>query len=106
MIAQLVKTALGRSGHSVETCDDGQEVLHKFYEGDFTLLILNLLLPRKSGLDIIRELRSQKEKVPVVLMCSHAFEGSFREEEGVALLRKPFGISDLLSAVEQARPAQ
>lgn len=105
MISQLIKTALGQQGHTVEVRADGQDGLRQYYEGDYTLLIVNFLLPRKSGLEIIRELRAQNEKVPIILMSSHAYEEAFGPDEGVRLLQKPFGIDQLREAVSLAKSA-
>jgi two-component system KDP operon response regulator KdpE len=100
-IRKVVRDALEREGHEVETAVDGQEALELCEGRDFDLVITDLAMPRVSGLDLVREIR-RKSAVPVlVLTVRH------EEKEKVRLLdagaddyvTKPFGVAELLARV-------
>src|SRR5262249_19186483 len=98
-IRKVVRDALEREGHEVETAVDGQEALDLCEQGAFDLIVTDLAMPRMSGLELVREIR-QKSAVPIlVLTVRH------EEREKVRLLdagaddyvTKPFGVEELLA---------
>ena len=102
-IASLIKQTLNLDGHFVTVCRDGHEALKAVRAAKYSALVLDILMPRKTGVQVLLDLRKDGDGVPVVLMSSfisddakHACEGL----ERVAFLQKPFGISDLRAAVE------
>lgn len=56
-IRELICLHLSREGHSVESCGNGNEALKKISEKTYDLLILDWMLPEKSGLEITKEVR-------------------------------------------------
>lgn len=53
---------------------DGQELLGRLRDGDYDLVILDISLPGRSGLDILPEIRSLRPKLPVLILSMHPEE--------------------------------
>lgn len=74
-ILLLMRTRLELAGHQVETAADGQEVTELLHHGDPArlpdLLLLDAMMPRKSGLDALRELRAAGVRTPVLIVSAH-----------------------------------
>jgi CheY-like chemotaxis protein len=74
-ILLLMRTRLEMAGHEVETACDGQEVTERWQDGDPAglpdLLLLDAMMPRKSGIDALRELRAMGVETPVLIVSAH-----------------------------------
>jgi CheY-like chemotaxis protein len=75
-ILLLMRTRLELAGYEVETAADGQEVTERWGNGgDPTqlpdLLLLDAMMPRKSGLDALRELRAMGVETPALIVSAH-----------------------------------
>ncbi|HEX7253184.1 MAG TPA: response regulator transcription factor [Thermoanaerobaculia bacterium] len=98
-IRKVVRDALERDGHEVETAADGKEALELREERDFDLVITDLAMPGVSGIELVREIR-QKSAVPILVLTVRA-----EEREKVRLLdsgaddyvTKPFSVAELLA---------
>jgi len=53
---------------------NGQEALNKALEGDYDVVLLDITMPDRSGLDILKEIKSQKPKLPVLILSMHPEE--------------------------------
>lgn len=89
---------------SVEVAD-GQEAIDRIGQGGIDLLITDLVMPRKEGIETIRELRRSHPDLPIIAM-SGAFDGGYLKAAGKlgarATLAKPFQSQELLAAVTAA----
>ena len=76
-VRDLVRLRLTAWGHDVVSFADGQSALHAWREEDFDLTLLDLDLPRVSGLDVLRAIRATDTPTPatVVLMTDHSRTG-------------------------------
>jgi DNA-binding response OmpR family regulator len=102
-IASLVKQTLQLDGHFVTVCHDGVEVVKAVRAAKYSALVLDILMPRKTGVQVLLDLRRDGDDVPVVLMSSFISDDAKTACAGlerVAFLQKPFGIGDLRSALE------
>ena len=74
-----------------------------FEQGDYDLVVTDFLMRGRSGLDLIRDLRSRDAAIGVIMFTASAadFDGDSRELE-FTLLRKPLQLEGLKSAVGQA----
>ena len=71
-ILLLMRTRLELAGHQVETACDGQEVTELVAgAGAPDLLLLDAMMPRKSGIDALRELRAAGVETPVLIVSAH-----------------------------------
>jgi two-component system copper resistance phosphate regulon response regulator CusR len=101
-IASFLEKGLNANGFATEVAADGEEALIQARSGRFDLLILDLGLPRRDGLEVLREVRRVDQRLPVVILTAR--EGT---RETVARLTggaddyvtKPFGFDELLARV-------
>jgi CheY-like chemotaxis protein len=74
-ILLLMRTRLELAGYEVETAADGQEVteaIHAHGPGEQPdLLLLDAMMPRKSGIDALRELRAEGVEIPALIVSAH-----------------------------------
>lgn len=68
-INNLLCSIIQKGGYSVDRACNGTEGLSMALQGDYSLVLMDLMLPEKSGEDIIRELRRSKN-VPVVILSA------------------------------------
>jgi two-component system alkaline phosphatase synthesis response regulator PhoP len=98
-----VSDLLTGAGYEVETAEDGESGLHAGSTGEFDAIVLDLMLPRKSGLEVCRELR-QKGIDTAILMLTARGQVVDRVV-GLKLgaddyLTKPFDPAELLARLE------
>jgi len=90
-------------GYSVETASDGLEGERRAVETSFDLILLDVMLPKKGGFDVCRDLRQQGVKTPVLMLTAR---GQLIDKVlGLKLgaddyLTKPFEMAELLARVE------
>ena len=102
-LAAGVREALERQQYSVETCADGLAGLERIREGGLDLVILDLMLPKMGGLDVLKHLRAEGRDVRVVILTALASEQDL--VRGFELgaddyVKKPFSPRELLARVE------
>lgn len=56
----------------VEEAINGQEVLRKIYDNPYDILVLDISLPDRNGLDLVREIKSVKPKLPILMLSVHS----------------------------------
>lgn len=61
----------GAAPCQVEEAVNGQEVLNKVYNGVFDILVLDISLPDRNGLELVREIKSVKPKLPILMLSVH-----------------------------------
>jgi len=104
-IGSLLRDALAHHGYVVDIVADGESASLRIADQDYALVITDVLMPRKTGVELLRELRAQGKETPVVLMSSFLSDEvltACSKLEHIAFLQKPFSLSDLRRAVERA----
>jgi len=100
-ILRTLRANLEARGYAVRTAADGDEALRAISERSPDLLILDLGLPRKSGLEVLRSLRSWSD-LPVIIVSARngdADKIAALDEGADDFLTKPFSIGELLARV-------
>jgi DNA-binding response OmpR family regulator len=69
-VASFIKRGLEDDGYQVTVSHDGAEGLKKAISGDFNLIILDNMLPKKDGVTVARELREAGNQVPVLMLTA------------------------------------
>lgn len=69
-VAQFIRQGLAEAGFAVDMARDGVEGLEYAQEADYDLIVLDLMLPQIDGLDVLRELRSQRIRTPILLLTA------------------------------------
>jgi DNA-binding response OmpR family regulator len=101
-IASFLEKGLRANGFSTVVAADGEETLRLACSGKFDLLILDLGLPGKDGLDVLRELREARQRLPVVILTARdSVTDTVAGLEGGAddYIPKPFRFEELLARV-------
>lgn len=101
-LAALIKRGLAQDGHTVELELDGETGYDDARQGTYDVLILDLMLPKKDGLSILRDLRAHGAKTPVLILTARdATEDVVAGFNAGAddYLRKPFALDELCARV-------
>jgi two-component system alkaline phosphatase synthesis response regulator PhoP len=94
---------LSREGYTVETSADGESGLERAASNGFDLILLDVMLPRMNGLDVLRELRRRRNDTPVIVLTAR---GQVVDKVvGLKLgaddyVTKPFEMMELLARIE------
>ena len=70
MIGEAIRTGLRRDGFAVDWVHDGDAAERVLGTEEFDLLLLDLGLPRKNGLQVLKQLRARKETLPVLIITA------------------------------------
>jgi DNA-binding response OmpR family regulator len=89
-------------GYEVDHAADGEEGLKKVRAGGFDLLLLDLMLPKKSGFEILKRIRADGIEVPVIVLTARGAEVD--KIAGLKLgaddyVTKPFSLGELLARI-------
>jgi CheY-like chemotaxis protein len=76
--AMLARTLLAREGCRVEHVADGEAALEAMAQGDYDLVLMDVRMPRLSGMEATRALRARGVETPVVALTANAFEDDRR----------------------------
>lgn len=96
---------LEREGYSVELAEDGEQGLTLARTGEFDLVILDIMLPKLNGYEVLDALRKQRSRTPVLLLSARSSE--MDKVMGLDLgaddyIPKPFSVAELLARVRAA----
>jgi two-component system, OmpR family, alkaline phosphatase synthesis response regulator PhoP len=102
-IAHLVQLHLTDLGCQCDLADDGEDGLEKALKNTYDLIILDLMLPNVDGMEICREVRSEKKYTPIMMLTSRSEE--LDRVLGLELgaddyLTKPFSVRELIARVK------
>jgi two-component system response regulator MprA len=105
-ILLLLRTRLEMEGYEVTTAADGQEVLDAVSASPNgpDLILLDAMMPRKSGIDALRELRSGGLEIPILIVSAHREEEALGNAEDLGadgLIPKPIDFEDLLGRIAE-----
>src|SRR3989304_9137954 len=101
-VADLVKDALERENYSVEIASDGEQGEALALNRHFDLVILDILLPKRDGLELLKNLRAKKPSTPVLLLTAKtSVQDKVKglDEGADDYLTKPFAVTELLARV-------
>jgi DNA-binding NtrC family response regulator len=104
-IRESLQTLLELEGYEVETAGNGDEGLSKLGERPFDLVLLDLALPGRSGIDLLPEIRTLDAQLPVIIITAYGtVEDAVRAMQGGAgnFLQKPWDNEKLLADVRAA----
>ncbi|MFO0678020.1 MAG: response regulator [Polyangiaceae bacterium] len=109
----LVQMALSRDGHEIVEAENGAEVLDCLERAAFhpesmpDVIVVDVLMPKCSGLGVLEILKKSRAHVPVIVMTSFEHDSVRQVAErlgAVAFFRKPFDVEALRSAVRDVPP--
>ena len=106
-IRLLLRQILEKEGHEVEEAADGRAVLSMYRENPFDIIILDLIMPEKEGVETLMELKNDFEDVKVIAISGG---GRLRPDSYLSLAKrlgalytftKPVEQEDLLNAIQE-----
>jgi len=106
-ILLLLRTRLEMEGYEVITAADGVEVIEAMQrtsEPKPEILLLDAMMPRKSGIDALRELRAEGVDTPVLIVSAHQDEmdaGAATDVEVSGYITKPIDFDQLFSRIAE-----
>ncbi len=99
-VASFLRRGLREEGYAVDVAYDGVDGLSKASGNDYDLLLMDIMLPGRSGLDVVRDLRAHDRNMPVLVLSAR----DAREDVALGLragaddyMTKPFGFDELLA---------
>lgn len=101
-LASFIRQGLEAEHYAVDVCSDGEQARNLAMEFEYDLVMLDLTLPRLDGLSILRQVRTRKPSVPILVLT-----GRTRVEDRVQCLdlgaddylAKPFSFSELSARI-------
>lgn len=71
-LANAIKRVLEYSKYSVDVAYDGVQAMDKFYENDYDLIILDVMMPRMNGFEVVKKIRETGSSIPVLMLTARA----------------------------------
>ncbi|MFN3690118.1 MAG: response regulator [Fimbriimonadales bacterium] len=104
MVQLLLSQTLEEAGHTVDIATNGADALAQLAASHYDLLFTDVHMPRLSGIDLVRAVRQQNKRIPIIVMDSYpeVFVESDVGAEAFALLAKPFDLSEVRRALQTA----
>lgn len=103
-IARFIELELNHEGYSAQTVHDGAEGLTLALSGEFNLIILDLMLPSMSGIEVCRRIRRQSD-VPIIILTAKddvSDKVAGLDTGADDYMTKPFAIEELLARIRAA----
>jgi len=107
-LRDLLRTALTKLGYHVTSASNGAEAIEAIGKNQFDVVISDLLMPEKDGIEVIGELRRKQPQARIVAMSGGgrgSREHYLQTAKGLgahALLGKPFSVTELSAALDTA----
>ena len=101
-LVDILKRALKGERYSVDVAYDGEEGLEKAMKNNYALIILDIMLPKKDGFAVCKELRQHQIHTPIIMLTAR---GSVEDRvTGLDVgaddyLMKPFGLNELFARI-------
>ena len=99
---RIISEALEDEGYSVDSCFNGLDALDYAAGADYDVIILDIMMPRMDGLEVVRRLRSGGNSTPVLFLTARdsvADRVTGLESGGDYYLVKPFDFQELMAVV-------
>ena len=99
---RLISRALEKEGYGVDSCYDGEEAMEYLESADYDGAVLDIMMPKKDGYQIVKELRQKGDDTPVIFLTAR--DSIADRVKGLDLgaddyLIKPFDFDELLARI-------
>lgn len=103
MMAIALREGLESEGYQSEIVTDGTAGLQAAMEKNFDLVVLDVMLPKQSGFDVCKQLRSAGNRVPIIMLTARSLE--VEKVQGLKIgaddyITKPFSLMELVARIE------
>ncbi len=99
---RVISKRLMKEGYSVDSCYDGEEALEYMYAGEFDAVILDIMMPKLNGIEVVRTMRANKNTTPVLFLTakdSVSDRVTGLDAGAEDYLIKPFAFEELLARI-------
>lgn len=101
-ISDMLKSFLMAESFEVVTAFDGESACQKFFADDYSLVLLDLMIPKKSGMEVMKAIR-EKDTVPILIISAR--DTDYDKTLGLGLgaddyITKPFSVTELLARIK------
>ena len=103
-IRKLLERIAKRAGFEVETAKDGAEALEMIEAGDYDIALVDLMMPRLSGYELVQRI-STRERRPVVIVATALTSGDLATVDDTMVrrvIRKPFDVQAVVTSLVEA----
>ena len=102
ILNKMITKTLKTEGYSVDSCFDGEDALHFLKMGEFDAVILDIMMPKMSGIDVVKAMRADRDATPVIFLTAR--DSVADRVEGLDAgaqdyLVKPFAFEELLARI-------
>lgn len=103
-LARFIELELQHEGYAVTRTDNGRDALEIASTGDFALILLDIMLPKLNGLEVLRRLQQTKSTPVILLTARDAVMDKVAglDAGAVDYITKPFAIEELLARIRVA----
>jgi CheY-like chemotaxis protein len=105
VIGDFFDFTLGYFGHEITVVNNPNEAAKAAQSKDFDIAFLDIMMPDKDGVEVLREIRSKVPNLPVVMMSGYSLQerrDKAMELGAVDVLKKPFELSDVRQVIRKA----
>ena len=105
VIGDLFDFTLGYSGHSITVVDNFLDAVNAVQKKDFDVAFLDIVMPGKDGIEVLKELRQTSPQMPIIMMSGYSVEDKKSQAQAlgaVTCLKKPFEMEDVKRAIKMA----
>lgn len=99
---RVITKRLENEGYSVDSCFDGEEALHFASVGEFDAVVMDIMMPKINGIEVVRRLRDRNDKTPVIFLTakdSVSDRVTGLDAGAEDYLVKPFAFEELLARI-------
>lgn len=101
-LSKALKTILERNHYTVDVVDNGIDAVNHGLSDNYDGMILDVMLPGKNGFDVLKEIREEERKIPIIMLTAKSSIDN--KVEGLDLgaddyLAKPFDVTELLARI-------
>ena len=108
-LARMVELELRYEGYQVDKSFDGRSGLERALSGEYDLVLLDIMLPQLSGMEVLRRLRKEGVQLPVIMLTARdsvVDKVSGLDSGADDYVTKPFAIEELLARIRAALRGQ
>jgi DNA-binding response OmpR family regulator len=101
-ICDYMQTLLERDGYQVKTTSDPTIVIQELKKQDYHLVILDLMMPKRDGIEVLREIRKHDKDVAVVIFTGYPnldTAVASMKLEAVDYIKKPFNVDEFRAVI-------
>ncbi len=102
LLNEMITKTLAKEGYSVDNCFDGEDALHYLKMGEFDAVVMDIMMPKINGLEVVKRMRAANDATPVIFLTARdSIEDRVSGLDAGAedYLVKPFAFAELLARI-------